>query len=200
MAFFKNYLYFTEDGPHYNDIVQVINTSSYSVVSTITVGISPYGDAYDPINGEIYVANSVSGSISLIAPTSNSVIGVVNLGSAFCSRPYYDPYVDLVYVADGISGVVIIANETILERMPVGTSCYDLAYDSFDGKFFVTNELSNSVTEFSPNLTGTPLATNTTTTPGFGYFAFFLGGLVGSGATLAMVAAANVVWRRRGTL
>ncbi|MCL4329262.1 MAG: hypothetical protein M1151_02250 [Candidatus Thermoplasmatota archaeon] len=39
VALFKNYLYFTEDGPHYNDIVQVINTSSYSVVSTITVGI-----------------------------------------------------------------------------------------------------------------------------------------------------------------
>jgi hypothetical protein len=37
-----------------------------SVIATITVGTGPYGDLYDPANGNIYVANFFSNSLQYL--------------------------------------------------------------------------------------------------------------------------------------
>jgi YVTN family beta-propeller protein len=53
--------------------VSVINTTTNSVVGTITVGQSPVSVAYDPANEEMYVTNSGSDSVSVISSPSVSV-------------------------------------------------------------------------------------------------------------------------------
>ena len=47
--------------------ISVINGSSNTVLYTITVGSGPSGVSFDSGNGYVYVANAVSGSISIIA-------------------------------------------------------------------------------------------------------------------------------------
>jgi YVTN family beta-propeller protein len=46
--------------------VSVIDGSKNSVISTIRVGINPYGVVYDPANHDIYVADYGSNTISVI--------------------------------------------------------------------------------------------------------------------------------------
>jgi YVTN family beta-propeller protein len=48
-----------------------------SVIKTITVGTGPYGDLFDPANGNIYVANVGSNSVSVIDGSTNTVIATV---------------------------------------------------------------------------------------------------------------------------
>ena len=50
-----------------------------SVIKTITVGPGPYGDLFDPDNGDIYVANDFSSSVSVIDGSTNTVIATVNV-------------------------------------------------------------------------------------------------------------------------
>ncbi len=48
--------------------------------STITVGTSPTGIAYDSAKGEIFVANSGYNTVSVISDSSNSVSKTVTVG------------------------------------------------------------------------------------------------------------------------
>ncbi len=47
---------------------------------TIRVGNAPNGIAFDPLNGNLYVANFETGTVSVINGTTNSVIATVKLG------------------------------------------------------------------------------------------------------------------------
>jgi YVTN family beta-propeller protein len=73
----NNLLYSTD---YYNmntlsagNTVSVINTTTDSVVGTITVGNNPVFAAYDPANEDVYVTNSGSDTVSVISSPSVSV-------------------------------------------------------------------------------------------------------------------------------
>ena len=53
-----------------------------SVSSTIKVGASPTGVAYDSAKGEIFVANSGSNTVSIISDQTNAVIKTVTVGTS----------------------------------------------------------------------------------------------------------------------
>jgi YVTN family beta-propeller protein len=55
--------------------VTVINGAANAVVGNVTVGAGPYGVAFDPANGYLYVANYFSGMVSVISP-SNATTGL----------------------------------------------------------------------------------------------------------------------------
>ena len=52
------------------DTVTVIDPTTNTVVGNITVGLYPQGIVYDPSNGYLYVVNLGSGTVSVIATTS----------------------------------------------------------------------------------------------------------------------------------
>src|SRR5438552_12127958 len=54
--------------------------SSYSV-TTIPVGPAPVFEAYDPANGNLYVGNSGSNTVSVISSATNNVITTIVVGS-----------------------------------------------------------------------------------------------------------------------
>lgn len=54
--------------------VSVIDASSYASVANLTVGVNPVAVMYDPSNGESYVLNSGSGTLSIIVGPYDSTI------------------------------------------------------------------------------------------------------------------------------
>ncbi|MGA9170802.1 MAG: YncE family protein, partial [Nitrososphaeraceae archaeon] len=74
---------------------------------TIPVGDGPHGIAYDPANGQIYVANTFSNNISVIDGSKNSVISTIRVGA----NPYgvvYNPANHDIYVANYSSNTISI--------------------------------------------------------------------------------------------
>ena len=57
----------------------MISDRDYTVVETIPVGSQPFAVDYDSVNGQIYVANFISTSISVIADSTNTVIATIPL-------------------------------------------------------------------------------------------------------------------------
>jgi DNA-binding beta-propeller fold protein YncE len=110
-------------GPHAN-----------SVVKTISVGYVPYDIAYDPINHRMYVTNRDSphnqyGSVSVIDPTSNTVIADRMTGSSNATDIAYDPvhhrmYIthnhDNVYLNGTNAGDVTIIDTNAFNTPPIG--------------------------------------------------------------------------------
>ena len=47
----------------------------------IPVGVNPFGIAYNPKNNNIYVTNYGSNTVSIINPTTNSVIDTIPTGT-----------------------------------------------------------------------------------------------------------------------
>src|SRR5476651_1623611 len=60
--------------------VSVIDTSSNTVVATVTVGMSPSGVAITPNGAFAYVANFNSNNVSVIDTSSNTVVATITVG------------------------------------------------------------------------------------------------------------------------
>jgi DNA-binding beta-propeller fold protein YncE len=58
----------------------VINVTTNTVVATIPVGVGPNGIAYNQNNGDVYAANSVNGTITIIDGLENIVTRTIPLG------------------------------------------------------------------------------------------------------------------------
>ena len=58
----------------------VINGTTNTIVATIPMGIGPNGIAYNQNSGDIYVANSINGTISIIDGLENTVTRTIPLG------------------------------------------------------------------------------------------------------------------------
>ena len=59
------------------DNVGVINTATNALVTTVTVGDSPYGIAATPDGAKVYVANNLGPSVSVISTASNTVSATI---------------------------------------------------------------------------------------------------------------------------
>ena len=70
------------------------------MVATVTVGTTPYGVIYDSGKGEIFVANSVDRTVSVISDSSNAVVSTVTVGA----KPFGEAY-------DSGKGEIFVTNE-----------------------------------------------------------------------------------------
>src|SRR5580700_5340098 len=75
----NNFAYVTNSG---SGNVSVIDTSSNTVVNTISVDIGPVGIAVTPNGSFLYVTNDISNDVSVIAVSSNAVVATVPVGSS----------------------------------------------------------------------------------------------------------------------
>ena len=81
--------------------VSVISLSAISVTSTITGFTAPnYGGVIDPINNTLIVSNHTSGTLSVVALSSNTIVQTISLGGT--NFPYgmsFDSVNNRIYVS-----------------------------------------------------------------------------------------------------
>jgi YVTN family beta-propeller protein len=128
------------------------NVQAAGVISTISVGGTPWGVAYNSAKGEIYAVNSGSGrAIWVISDATNTVTSTISL----TQNPYrveYDSGKNEIFVANyAANSVSIISAETNREvaTVPVGKSPASFAYDSGKGEMFVANTGDDTVSVIS---------------------------------------------------
>ncbi len=119
--------------------------------STVTVGGSPWGIAYDSAKGEIFVVNSAAGTVLVLSESNYVLLATVSVGQ----QPYrcvYDSDKGEIFVANyGSNSVSVISDETnmVVATIPVGASPASFAYDSGKGEIFVANSGDNTVSIIS---------------------------------------------------
>ena len=124
----------------------MVSTSS-SLVGTVTVGSYPYAVGYDSGNGDVYVVNQDSNSVSVISGTT--VVGTVTVGA----NPWavgYDSGNGDIYVSNfGGTTVSVISGTTVGGTVTVGSEPIAVGYDSGNGDIYVANYDSSSVSVIS---------------------------------------------------
>jgi YVTN family beta-propeller protein len=136
---------FLADTLHGLSNVSVVSDSNDTVLATVPVGSEPYGVAYDPEAGRLFVSNDQSNSVSVISDSTNAVVATVAVG-AYPAGAVYDPGANLTFVVDqggnapGFGGVSVIspASNGVVATIPLGGNPFWPAYDSAKGELFVT--------------------------------------------------------------
>lgn len=139
--------------------VEVVDPANNTMITQINVQLIPRGIAYDPDNGLIYVGNFVSGTVSVINGSTNTVIANPGDGVSH-SSPYlmgYNSGKKLVMVSNNTSKGVNVFNatsNTFLETVNLGVvGPTGMAYDPVNGVMYVAAFDLNAIYAISPSLT-----------------------------------------------
>jgi YVTN family beta-propeller protein len=103
-------------------------------------GVGPYTDAYDPAQSEVFVADDVSGTVSVVSTTTDQVVGTVPVGELPLFVAYGAGTGD-VFVGNYLSESVSVINDTnlsVVSTFSVGGYPTGLAYDSGTRELFVS--------------------------------------------------------------
>ena len=120
-----------------------------SVIATIPVGDLPVLIAFNPDNGDMYVANHDSDTVSVIDGQTNTVIGSpIPVGD----DPFeiaFNPDNGDMYVTNHNSDTVSVidgqTNTVIGSPIPVGDGPGGIAFNPDNGDMYVTNDLDDTV-------------------------------------------------------
>ena len=127
-----------------------------SVTSTIPVGNGPMGMAYDFKNGNIYVTNFLSNTVSVIDGNTNDVISTIPFASnASPVDIAFDSANGKVYVTNFNAGTVSVidgnTNQVTGTIQGLGQGVFAIDYDSANGKVYVTNFNAGTVSVIDGN-------------------------------------------------
>jgi YVTN family beta-propeller protein len=81
----------------------VIDSTNNTLLENVVVGTEPVALEFNPTNNNIYVANVVSNSVSMIESINNTVADTVDVGSLPMAL-IFNPTNDGVYVAGTLTG------------------------------------------------------------------------------------------------
>ena len=118
--------------------------SASRVIETIAVGHYPLGIAFNPRNGDLYVANESDKTVSVIDGATDKVIATIPVGSS--PREFtYSPRSGDMYVSETFSDTVSVIDyrtNTITASIPVPNDqdCFHpfaMAYDIRNARMFV---------------------------------------------------------------
>jgi YVTN family beta-propeller protein len=109
----------------------------------IPVGSGPYNDLFDPDNGNVYVANTFSHSVSVISGKTNNVMTNVTVHSGDTPRELaYDSANGKLFVANVYSNTVSVidtSTNSLIDTIPVGSITDGVVYDSTNGNVYAIN-------------------------------------------------------------
>jgi YVTN family beta-propeller protein len=130
------------------------SNSAYAdnVVTTVSLGgFAPVGFAFDPTNGDVYVASSGATIVPVISGSSNTVTANVTVGYD-PTRIVFDSLNGNIYAANYDSGTVsVISGSTnaVVATVDVGQGPAAIAFDSMNGGIYVANQNSYTVSVIS---------------------------------------------------
>ena len=123
-------------------------------VASVQIGANPQGLTFDSANGDVYVANEGSNTVSVIAESSNKLIANVSVGNG-PQGVVFDPSNGEIYVTDsgsssGMLSVIDGSTNQVIATILLGTANpYGVAYDSTNGNLYVTQADSSIVSVVS---------------------------------------------------
>jgi YVTN family beta-propeller protein len=142
---------------------QVTETSPTQgfVVATISVGNSPRGIAFNPNNGNLYVANALDGTVTVINGTTNTVVATIPVGVNPIDIAF-NPNNGNLYVTNFVDNTVTVingaTNTVVGTPIPVGLTPNDIAFNPNNGNLYVTNSFDGTVSVIN-GTTNTVVAT-----------------------------------------
>jgi YVTN family beta-propeller protein len=138
--------------------VTVISPTSNTVIASIPVGntlsVSSVEMAYDPVRGEVFVANKNNtngNTVSVISDKTNTLVATVTVGQN-PSGLAYDSEKGEVFVLNANSNDLSVISDTtnaVVATIPVGSGPNDVVYDSGVGELFVPIWNSDTVSVVS---------------------------------------------------
>lgn len=152
--------------PHFSDSASIIpyssrvNNSTDKVAYSLAVfnntlyrgnaqnvggGYGPASVAYDSQNGDIYVANAGSNSISIVNLSKMQVVGTISMGNSV-TLVAYDPFNNQMYAGEyGIDNIYDINTTTksVTKTFSLGMLPTGFAYDSRNHNMFVIDSNNN---------------------------------------------------------
>ena len=117
--------------------------SADSPLASVSVGGGPYGIAFDSTNGDIYVTDLGTSTVSVISGSTNAVVATVPLGTSTSSRGIaFDSASGDLYVTNyNPSTVSVISGSTnaVLGYVQLanGTGPFAASFDSTNGDVYV---------------------------------------------------------------
>ena len=145
-----------------NNTLFVVDTKTFQVVSTISVGQNAHGLALTPDGSKIYVPNTGANTVSIISTATNSVIKTISVGT-YPNGVSITPDGNFVYVVNGnpgsTSSVSVISTSTndVVSTFLVGTGAVSLGnfispMNSCDG---ISETFTINVNPSPPSITAT---------------------------------------------
>ena len=120
--------------------------NSFSINTTVvSVGLGPWGAAFDPANGHMYVTNAVDNTVSVIH--RKTVVATVSVGP-FPTGVAFDPANNAMYVTNFHSNTVSVINSTtnaLVTTITVGPNPLGVAYDPANHDMYVVSEGDNGL-------------------------------------------------------
>jgi YVTN family beta-propeller protein len=124
----------------------------------VAVGAGPWGTAYNPVDGYVYVANSLADTVSVLDAASYAVVGTL---SGSFSQPYHlasNPFTGKTYVANfGSASVTVLESGGIAGVVGLYDSVqpYGLAVDDIRNLVYVATVRPHRIVVLGP-LRGQP--------------------------------------------
>ena len=142
-------------------VIWVVNVTNNSVSTIPMPSGTPYGVAFDPYNGYIYVADHHDNVVWALSqsgtPVARILVGQQPYGLAF------DPVNKMLYVTDQdfnalISGypqeynvsIINTVNNTLLKNVVPGSEPEGVAYDPANGYVYIANSKSGNISVLNP--------------------------------------------------
>jgi YVTN family beta-propeller protein len=118
----------------------------------LPAGSAPFGMAFNPNNGNMYVTNFNSDSVSVINPSTNTAVATIPVGSA----PFgiaFNPNNGNMYVTNAGGNTVSVINpstNTFMSTIPVGSAPFGIAFNPNNGNMYVTNAGGKTISVIAP--------------------------------------------------
>ena len=119
--------------------------------TTVTLWTQPHWVVYCPTNDRMYVCNLGSDNVSVINPSTNTVVATITVWSS-PRWVTYCPTNDRLYVSNVSSDNVSVINptdNTVVETITVWDWPLWIAYCPSNNRMYVTNSLSNNIQQIS---------------------------------------------------
>ncbi len=114
---------------------------------SIGLGVSgPYGPAYDPQNGFVYVTDIASNNVTVI--NGSTVQGVIAVPYA-ASNAVFDSSDGFVYVTDSGATAFVLDGLSVVATISIGDGPHSTTFDGEDDDVYISNSMSDNVSVIS---------------------------------------------------
>jgi YVTN family beta-propeller protein len=179
--------------PVSNGTVSVINTSTNTVATTVTVGIGPQSVAITPDGAYAYITNGGSDSVSVIGTATNTLTTTIT----GLSTPYgvaLTPNGEYAYVTEvdsenmvGLVSVINTATNAVTATVPLESYPYDVAITPNGAYAYIANGSNSTVSVISTGIGTEPTSSSSPAVPEFPSLLFIIPLIVSLFAVAAML-------------